>query len=97
MEDGRLVTRTDLGFDEAVMRRLAEITGGEYFRATDTSALETIYQRIDELEKSEAESRTVMIPHPLYRWPLGLALLALLLLGLFPGGRPRRIQGVSRA
>ena len=97
MEDGRLITRTDLGFDEAVMRRIAEITGGEYFRATDTSALETIYQRIDELEKSEAESRTVMIPHPLYRWPLGLALLALLLLGLFPGGRPRRLQGVSRA
>jgi Ca-activated chloride channel family protein len=97
MEDGRLITRTDLGFDEAVMRRIAEITGGEYFRATDTSALETIYQRIDELEKSEAESRTVMIPHPLYRWPLGLALVALLLLGLFPGGRPRRLQGVSRA
>ncbi len=97
MEDGRLITRTDLGFDEEVMRRIAQITGGEYFRATDTSALETIYQRIDELEKSEAESRTVMIPHPLYRWPLGLALLALLLLGLFPGGRPRRIQGVSRA
>jgi len=97
VEDGRLVMRTDLGFDEEVMRRIAELTGGEYFRATDTSALETIYQRIDQLEKSEAESRTVMIPHPLYRWPLGLALLALLLLGLFPGGRARRIQGVSRA
>jgi Ca-activated chloride channel family protein len=97
MEGGRLVMRTDLGFDEEVMRRIAELSGGEYFRATDTRALETIYQRIDELEKSEAESRTVMIPHPLYRWPLGLALLALLLLGLFPGGRARRIQGVSRA
>jgi Ca-activated chloride channel family protein len=96
-EDGRLVMRTDLGFDEEVMRRIAAITGGEYFRATDTRALETIYQRIDELEKSEAESRTVMIPHPLYRWPLGLALLALLVLGLFPGGRPRRVQGVSHA
>jgi Ca-activated chloride channel family protein len=97
MEDGRLVMRTDLGFDEEVMRRIAALTGGEYFRATDTRALETIYQRIDELEKSEAESRTVMIPHPLYRWPLGLALLALLVLGLFPGGRPRRFQGVSHA
>ncbi|MGD2073931.1 MAG: VWA domain-containing protein [Gammaproteobacteria bacterium] len=97
MEDGRLVMRTDLGFDEEVMRRIAEITAGEYFRATDARALETIYQRIDELEKSEAQSRTVMIPHPLYRWPLGLALLALLLLGLFPGGRPRRIQRLSHA
>ena len=97
MEDGRLVMRTDLGFDEAVMRQIAQITGGAYFRATDTGALETIYQRIDELEKSEAEARTVMIPHSLYRWPLGLALLALLGLGLFPGGRPRRFQRISHA
>jgi len=89
MENGRLITRDDLGFDEAVMRQIAETSGGAYFRGTDTSALENIYRRIDELEKSKAESRTVMIPHPLYRWPLGLALLALLLLGLFPGARAR--------
>lgn len=92
IEDGRLVTRSDLGFDEEVMRRIATATDGAYFRAVDTSALEAIYQRIDELEKSQAESRTVMIPHPLYRWPLGVALLALLTLGLFPGARPRRLQ-----
>ena len=92
MENGRLITRDDLGFDEAVMRQIAEATGGAYFRGTDTSALESIYRRIDELEKSKAESRTVMIPHPLYRWPLGLALVALLALGLFPGARTRRIN-----
>ncbi len=92
MENGRLITRDDLGFDEAVMRSLAETTGGAYFRGTDTNALESIYRRIDELEKSRAESRTVMIPHPLYRWPLGMALLALLLLGLFPGARVRRLD-----
>ena len=92
MENGRLVTRDDLGFEEDVMRRIAEATDGAYFRGTDTSALESIYRRIDELEKSRAESRTVMIPHPLYRWPLALALLALLALGLFPGARARRIN-----
>ena len=91
MENGRITTRSDLGFDEDVMRRITGLTGGSYFRATDTRALETIYQRIDELEKSRAESRTVMIPHPLYRWPLGVALAALLMLGLFPGARPRRL------
>jgi len=92
VEDGRLVTRSDLGFDEAVMRRIASVTGGEYFRATDTGALEVIYQRIDELEKSKADSRTVLIPHPLYRWPLALGMLALLTLGLFPGARARRFN-----
>jgi len=98
MENGRLTTRDDLGFDEAVMRKIAEASGGAYFRGTDTSALESIYRRIDELEKSKAESRTVMIPHPLFRWPLGLALLALLALGLFPGARARRFdRGHSHA
>lgn len=91
MENGRLVVRDDLGFDEAVMRRIANATGGAYFRATDTRALESIYRRIDELEKSEAETRSVLIPHPLYRWPLGLACLVLLMLGVFPGARVRHL------
>ena len=60
-----------------------------YFRATDTGALEKIYEQINTLEKTQAESRSVMIPQSLYRWPLGLALLLLFLLGLFPNGIPR--------
>ncbi len=88
-EDGRLITRDDLGLDETVLRQIAALTEGGYFRATDTRALEEIYHRIDELEKTRAESRTIMIPHPLYHWPLGAGLLLLLLLGLFPDGRPR--------
>jgi Ca-activated chloride channel family protein len=67
------------------------MTGGAYFRATDTDALEKIYERIDALEKTQAESRSVMIPRPLYRWPLGVALLVLLVLGLFPDGIPRAL------
>ena len=50
VENGRLITRDDLGFDEAVMRQIANATGGAYFRGTDTNALEAIYRRIDELE-----------------------------------------------
>ncbi len=81
---------TDLVPDEPLMRRIAEATGGAYFRATDGTALDNIYARIDQLEKTRAESRTVLIPHPLYHWPLGLALLTLLALGLFPDGRLRQ-------
>jgi Ca-activated chloride channel family protein len=88
MEDGRM-TQVKMEIDEALLTEVAGITDGEYFRATDTSALEQIYQHIDALEKTQAESRTAMIPRPLYRWPLGVALLALLLLGLFPDGIPR--------
>jgi len=96
MENGQLINRDDLGFDEAVMRQIAVTTGGAYFRGTDTHALESIYARIDALEKSQAETRTVMIPHPLYRWPLGLALMVLLVLGLFPGARTRQINRSRR-
>ena len=88
MENGRM-TQVKMEIDEKLLTEVASITGGEYFRATDTTALEQIYERIDALEKTQAESRSVMIPRPLYRWPLGVALLLLLLLGLFPDGIPR--------
>ena len=93
LENGRIVTRSDLGFNEQAMREIAEAGSGAYFRATDTAALEKIYQQIDELEKTEAESRTVFVPQPLYYWPLAVALLLLLILGVFPEGRQRRLKG----
>ena len=93
VENGQLVSRDDLGLDEQVLRDIAGITNGAYFRATDTRALEEIYKRIDELEKTRAESRTIMIPHPLYPWTLGLGMLVLLGLGLFPEGRARVARG----
>lgn len=92
-ENGRITYRNDLGFDEETMRSIAETTGGSYFRGTDTEAMEKIYQQIDELEKTEAESRTIFIPRPLYYWPLGFGLLFLFILGLFPEGRRRTLKG----
>jgi len=41
--------------DEAVMQRISEMTGGQYFRATDTNGLTSIYQEIDRLEKTQLE------------------------------------------
>ena len=81
--------------DEDTLRGIADATGGAYFRATDARALEEISRRIDDLEKTEAEARTAFLPEPLFRWPLGLALLALLGLGLFPEGRKRFSRRVS--
>jgi len=94
--DGQYKMEKDVGMDEKTLTLVARGTGGDYFRATDTNALEEIYRKIDTLEKTQAEGRTTLIPHPLYRWPLGLALLCLLLLGLFPEGR-MRIPGGAHA
>ncbi|MCP4283863.1 MAG: VWA domain-containing protein [Gammaproteobacteria bacterium] len=87
--DGQYRSESDIGLNEATLRNIAETTGGAYFRATNTSALVEISERINALEKTETDSHTVLIPHPLYRWPLAVALLMLLLLGLFPEGRMR--------
>jgi Ca-activated chloride channel family protein len=89
LEEGTVRYRDDLTMDEGVLEEIAELTGGAYFRATDTRALEEISARIGQLEKTDAETRTAYLPQPLFRWPLGLALIALLGLGLFPEGRKR--------
>lgn len=39
--------------DETTMRKIAEIGGGEFFRATDNQALASVFSKIDELEKAE--------------------------------------------
>ncbi|MDD3322747.1 MAG: VWA domain-containing protein [Paludibacter sp.] len=40
-------------FDEKSLKDIAELTGGQYFRATDNSKLRNIYQEIDQLEKTK--------------------------------------------
>lgn len=41
--------------DEALLRRIATQTGGQYFRATDEESLHAIYTQIDKMEKSDVE------------------------------------------
>lgn len=48
----------DSEIDEETLRQIADITGGLYFRATDTEGLQQIYDRINELERSKIEVRT---------------------------------------
>jgi Ca-activated chloride channel family protein len=43
--------------DEDLLRRIASITGAQYFRATNATALEEIYRQIDELEKTPVNVR----------------------------------------
>jgi len=94
---GKIEYWDDLTMDENTLQRIAKISGGAYFRATDTGALEEISTRIGQLEKTEVESRTAFLPTPLYRIPLAVALLALLGLGLFPEGRKRFVTRVASA
>ncbi len=42
--------------DEALLQKIAEETGGQYFRARDKEGLESIYSQIDQMEKSKVET-----------------------------------------
>ncbi len=44
--------------DEASLTRIAEITGGTYYRATDTPSLEKIFDEIGRLEKTKIQVKT---------------------------------------
>ena len=69
--------------DETTLRRMAELTGGQYFRARDTAELAQIYQQLDLLEPVEKEKNIYRPLTDLYLWPLGVTLFlaSLLLLG----------------
>jgi len=41
--------------DEEALTEIADVTGGRYFRATDTESLRKVYGEIDKLEKTEIE------------------------------------------
>ena len=55
------------------------MTGGRYFRATDTSSLEKIYAEINKMETTTRIRKHFSHYRELFAWPL---LAALLLLGL---------------
>ncbi len=71
--------RMEVDIDEQMLRQVADLTGGKYFRATGNQKLREIYAEIDKLEKSRIEVKefrrhTELFPQ--YLFP-GLLLLAL--------------------
>jgi len=50
-----LYQNVKIEIDEATLKEIARISGGKYFRATDTKSLEEIYNQIDSLEKTPIE------------------------------------------
>ncbi len=65
--------------DEAVLKQVAEITEGHYFRATDNKKLEDIYKEIDKMEKTRVEITSYRNAKELfYGWAGGGLLLLLL-------------------
>lgn len=45
----------EVKINEELLTRIADMTGGKYFRATDNASLENVYKEIDELERSKID------------------------------------------
>jgi Ca-activated chloride channel family protein len=62
--------------DEALLEKIALMTGGMYFRATDNTSLQQVYSEIDKLEKSKIETREHSKREEIFMpWALAAALL----------------------
>ena len=70
--------------DQPTLSAIAELTGGEYFRATDARALSNVLRRIDALEKTRMTAPKQEQIEELYFAPLAVGMV-LLALAIFAG------------
>jgi Ca-activated chloride channel family protein len=77
---GSRVVNPSRDLDEPTLREIAELTGGNYFRARDPAELVNIYQLLDALEPVEQEAQSYRPRKSLFHLPLALAFLLSLML-----------------
>jgi len=76
---GKRYQPMQVNVDEETLQRIAQTTGGKYYRATDRRSLEAIYRDIDGLEKTEIKVKEYTRYSELFI-PLVFAALAFLLI-----------------
>ena len=64
--------------DESTLRQIANITGGQYFLATDAVGLDRVYRQIAAMEKHDIEVQHLTLYDERFLWPLCLGLGLLL-------------------
>ncbi|MBT8304399.1 MAG: VWA domain-containing protein [Bacteroidia bacterium] len=75
--------RVQVEIDEKLLKEIAQVTGGRYFRATDNRKLAEIYAEIDKLEKTDVEEFKFTQYEEMFRplvWLAGILLLIEVLL-----------------
>ena len=65
--------------DKKILREIAERTKAKFFEAKDKESLRTIYDEIDQLEKTDIQLEVNALYEDLYQWPLMCALLLIIL------------------
>ncbi|MEP9375719.1 VWA domain-containing protein [Aquabacter sp. CN5-332] len=72
---GQRLINPSADLDERALAKIAEMTGGRYFRARDAAALAAIYADIDRMEPVAGEPLYLSPTVTLFQWPLGAALV----------------------
>jgi len=87
---GKVYVNMQVEIDEASLKRIAEITRGIYYRATDRPTLERIFEDIGKLEKTRIAVRTYTHydeRFPSFLFPAGFLLLVTTLAGFTRFGK----------
>lgn len=79
---GRRRINPSADLDEDTLTKIAALTGGRYFRATDTASLQDIYKLVDELEPVEEPESGFRPVKSYYVYPLGAAVGFVILMSL---------------
>ena len=66
--------------DEATLRKISNLTHGQYYRANDAQSLAAIYQSIQKLEPVKQARNHLQAEQQYFFWPLSLAFMWILLL-----------------
>jgi len=90
---GQRMVNVEVELDEETLRQVADITGGQYFRATDQESLAEIYGQINELERTEIEVNEYVNVQELYGWFVIPASVLGLILPVVSAGVFRKFVG----
>lgn len=64
--------------DLEAIKEIAEITGGKSYRGENSKGLESIYDELDKMNPQNYKTQSYRPKHPLYFYPLGLAVILLI-------------------
>ncbi len=83
--EGTVMATVSDDLDDALLTKIADMTGGRYYRVSDSQNLRQIYDIIDKLEKSKTRQPPELIKSDLYQYPAAAAAICLVLEAILGG------------
>jgi Ca-activated chloride channel family protein len=87
----KIYQKVKVDVDEDTLKKIADITGARFYRATDTKTLNQIFEQIDTLEKSKMELTQYKQYRDLFPWFLGAGFAVLALQNALAQTKGRRL------